>query len=455
MDSHDGSQRGRASERGQVLVLFGFFLVVLLAFVGLGIDLGFAYITQARLSKAVDAAALAGMNNYHGAANITNALTVAQATFDANFSPNTNNFSPGYVTGTPKPSITFSNTGNAEVLNVSATATNKTFFLKAVPPGLWKTLTVSDSAQATRSPLIMTLVLDHSYSMSPGCDIPGGAGCTYGGTFLPDAVKSFIGDFDQNFDEVAVVSFGSVATNEVPMTTLFSAPITTDMDDAANANNNYWNGYTCSEVGLTNALNIELANNNSAATPVKVVVFFTDGLANGVEAELSCPTACTPAYTTGKTNRWNLASLIGTTTVELFPTNVVYANQLNPCCQEDVTFGSTCCGGVYYPTTNGTPQLIDYANVQNDATNRCILVARQMQEAGMYVFCVGFNAATAGTDVPDPVFLQNVANDPANPNTGQYNPALPSGVALVANNGADIGPLFQLIAAQIELRLTH
>jgi Flp pilus assembly protein TadG len=48
-------------EGGQTLLMFVLFMVVLFAFVGLAVDLGFAYLTRAQLSKGVDAAALAGM----------------------------------------------------------------------------------------------------------------------------------------------------------------------------------------------------------------------------------------------------------------------------------------------------------------------------------------------------------------------------------------------------------
>ena len=103
---------------------------------------------------------------------------------------------------------------------------------------------------------------------------------------------------------------------------------------------------------------------------------------------------------------------------------------------------------------NGTPKTFTMDHVIDDATNRCILVARQMQQAGMYVFCVGLDNAGNG-DVPDPDFLQTVANDPSNPNSGHYDPSLPGGVALVTGNGQNLAELFQLIAAQIQLRLTR
>src|ERR1700722_5688364 len=52
-------------EGGQTLLMFVLFVIVLFVFVGLGVDLGFAYITRARLSKAVDSACLSGMRNLY------------------------------------------------------------------------------------------------------------------------------------------------------------------------------------------------------------------------------------------------------------------------------------------------------------------------------------------------------------------------------------------------------
>jgi len=57
------NHRDRAHEKGQIYVLFALFLPVLIVFVGLALDFGFAYVTKTTLSKAVDSAALAGMSN--------------------------------------------------------------------------------------------------------------------------------------------------------------------------------------------------------------------------------------------------------------------------------------------------------------------------------------------------------------------------------------------------------
>jgi Flp pilus assembly protein TadG len=457
-NTDDRRRREGVRERGQVLPMFLCFLVVLLLFVGMGIDLGFAYITQARLSKAVDAAALAGMNNYYQGTNP--AVAIAKATFAANFSPNTNDAAPGYVTGTPIPSITFSNsytsTSSNIYLNVSASATNKTFFIGMLN---YRTLTVSDTAQATRLPLIMTLVLDHSGSMNPNCQGGSAEGCSYGGLYLPAAVDSFIQDFDPGVDQVAVVSFGSSATYNVPMNSDFQANNGTYSISTA-VNDILWDGGTCSVCGLTNALNIENSI-GSTATAVKVVVFFTDGMANMITVTSAAPTDVS--------SPWNVGGYLSGNDqngqpypVGFFPTNAVdtQAGQ-NDCQCENDTQGY--CSQTQCPDINRYPKFQSFTGmwtnftmdaVINDATNRGVLVANQMQQAGMYVFCVGFDpAAGQSADVPDPGFLQAVANDPANLAT--YNPALPPGSALVTGDGSQLAQVFQLIAAQIQQRLTR
>jgi hypothetical protein len=204
-----------------------------------------------------------------------------------------------------------------------------------------------------------------------------------------------------------------------------------------------WAGGTCSICGLTNALNIENSI-GSTATAVKVVVFFTDGQPNMIEATASCPT--------GAPLPWNFGGYLPfeTEQVSFFPTNLpatFVAQEEGMVC----TTPSCCPSPDTYQSFDGTQRLFTMDNVLYDATNRCILVANQMQQAGIYVFCVGLAAAENG-DVPNPAFLQQVANDPASPT---YNPALPTGQALVSGDGADISQLFHQIATQIQSRSTR
>jgi len=131
------SGRIKQSVKGQVLVLVAIALPVLLAFVAIGIDFGFAYITRINLSKAVDAAALAAMSNINQGQSA--ATQIGQDAFTANF--------PSSLTGgNPPPVVTITigiNGNNNTVVNVTGSATIKTFFLQIVK---LQTLTISASA---------------------------------------------------------------------------------------------------------------------------------------------------------------------------------------------------------------------------------------------------------------------------------------------------------------------
>src|SRR2546425_10917919 len=82
-------------DKGQTLVMFVIFLIVLMLFVGLVIDFGFAYVTRASLSKAVDAASLTGARNL--SLGKAQAEVLARAAFDANYRPTTLDASPPTV----------------------------------------------------------------------------------------------------------------------------------------------------------------------------------------------------------------------------------------------------------------------------------------------------------------------------------------------------------------------
>ncbi len=67
-------------DSGQVLLLFALLLPLLILFIGFGIDFGFAYFTKAEISKAADAAALAGMRNLGRGQLQAQAMALASST---------------------------------------------------------------------------------------------------------------------------------------------------------------------------------------------------------------------------------------------------------------------------------------------------------------------------------------------------------------------------------------
>ena len=417
-----GDSRNRQNDRGQVVVLLALSMTVMLLCLALAVDVGFAYVAKAKLSKAVDAACLTAMRNLpQGQAT---ARTLATNSFNVNYAASNIDASP------PSINIAFTTDGNGQTLvNITATATLRTFFLRIFPQ--YTTWRIADSAQATRGKLVMTLVLDRSGSMT-------GNG---GSAALPPAVTSFVNDFDNTTDEVAMVSFSSNATINVAINYNFITPITNAVKVMS------FGGGTFGPGGLTYAK----SQNESVPVPqgqnvVKVAVYFTDGWVNIIQQTLQCGVSKTSP---GTPTLLNFGGYDSGNDVGFFdPTNG------NQNCTYTGSGTPSCCTGVtgFTSAINGKLESFTRANVTNDSVYDAIQLANAMRAEGMYVYAVGL-----GNDV-DQSFLQQIANDPA---SSSYNPNQPQGLAVFAPScpssqcTAQLQQVFQTIAAKILLRLTQ
>ena len=169
-------------QEGQVLVFAALTIVVLLGITGLAIDGGIAYGVRAKLSSAVDAAALAAANATGDSSNgYAAAIAAGTARFNANYptglylksTPSAPTIS--VVPGTPRP-------GDIQV-TVTASATAPTYFMQVL--GLNK-VNASSTAQATKSDLDMVFVIDNTGSLDTG-SVP---------SDLKAAAVSFINNFN-------------------------------------------------------------------------------------------------------------------------------------------------------------------------------------------------------------------------------------------------------------------
>jgi Flp pilus assembly protein TadG len=428
-------RKPKNGERGQVLILCAFLMTVLLLFVGLAIDFGFAYVTKAQLGKALDAAALTGAR--YSAQGAAKASALAQSSFAMNYGTP----SSGTV---PVPAVTYSTDANGnKLIGVSATATINTSFISLA--GM-NTIPVSSTAQAKAAKVEMTLVLDRSGSMKNDG----------GEANLPTAVQTFINYFDNTSDSVALVSFAGTATTNVPMMTGgFQQPIINA------ANGLTYNQSTFSDAALQAAFTQELQP--VRGNVLKVVVFFTDGGANTIQNSLICTGGSVPSGT------WDIGGQDPPSTNVGFMTPATgvskgcsISGNSNNCCTPG-TFPSasqagalapawSASGPLVTPWTNGTPAPINYNNVQADALYRAIGDANAMRLQGITVYSIGLGSAPAPAD---PAFLCQVANDPTCSPAGTYNPAMPAGVMQWAPTGADLPPAFQAIATIIRLRMTQ
>jgi hypothetical protein len=268
----------------------------------------------------------------------------------------------------------------------------------------------------TRAQLIMALVLDHSGSM--GCDPPCGSG---GGAVLSSAVASFISDFDDTADKVAMCSFGSTATLDVPM----EQPFKNDIQSAANAMQFY--GRTFAEGGLQ----LGFAQVNNTFVPpgqnaVKVIVFFTDGFANTFQTNFSCRVA--------PLNLGQSDPFIGSSTSCCPPWSYEF---LDPAGGSDPS-----CNSTTFPSLDGTIKTISQnnQNVWNEGHLHALSVANQIRSANIVIYSIGLGGGF------DPDFLRNIANDPAG---SLYNPNQISGEAVFAPDASQLQAVFQSIATKV------
>ncbi len=400
------------TNRGQTFLMFIFFMIVLIAFMGLGLDLGFAYITKASLSKGVDAGALRGIRSL-SLGNAT-AEQIAKATFRANYG------TPGRDISVPTVNAVISlDAANNIILNMDANVKIRTFFLRALGaiPGLprWDTLTVGASAQGTRPKLVMGLVLDRSGSMANNG----------GDTALPPAASNFIDLFDDNNDRAAMVSFSSWASTDVTM----RRPFISDIKNAANALN--FKGWTCSERGLTNALaEVKTVTVLPGENVIKIIVFFSDGMANTFYYSFNCGPR-------------NIAQDSG----DLY--DPITGSQSNSGC----TIPNPLTG-----IKGGTVDPTSCSAMNTEAQDRAEAVASLARSQGVIIYAMGLGDPSAAGEcggtfpVLNPDFLKNLANTP---DAKTYDSTQPVGDYAIAQTAGELDAVFQQIAAKILSRLSR
>ena len=436
------------NDHGQILVLLAFVLPVLVLFSGLAIDAGLLYVTKAKLSTAVDAACLTGMKNL--SQGQSTAASLATNIFKANFGDNP-----------PTPAISFpTDHGNLQV-KVTATAAVNTMFIKYVPA--FKTVSVSDTAVATRGKLVMSLVLDRSGSMANNG----------GGSALKAAVPIFISYFSNTNDEVAMISFASNAKVDVSMNYNFITPIknkvaamnfsggTFGTGAGSNVNPDSTKGPPLSMAKTQNDSVVPLPGQNVT----KVVVYFTDGLMNTIQDMFNCPAAVLINY-----GGFDIAASDVTTTPDFFDTG------------SGSDWGSVSTGGAskgalpydssrhycqsvpgQYVTTfysqqyNQLKPFVQYS-VTAEAQYRALVTAASLRTEvpiPTFIYIIGLGSGiTSNTQE----LLKKVANDPTSP---AYDSTQPAGLFLYVPNcpsqtcTTQLNLAFQTIAAKILLRLSQ
>ena len=248
-------------------------LPVIVAILGITVDLSVMYSIKTRLQMACDGAAVAALRSLNLgqtiASQTASATTVAQQWFTANFA---GNFMGAQNTSAPTIVVTQSNTSFVTTVDVSAVTYSPSYFMKYYSFGATR---IGATSEASRRNVVITLVLDRSGSMQPGgASAYAGSPCE---TMVNDA-KQFTGAFQEGRDYVGLVTFGETVNVGSPPTQNFQTVLGYTNGNGTSAgllDNVRCSGGTNTSSGLAVGWNL----NYETALPgaLNVIVLFTDG----------------------------------------------------------------------------------------------------------------------------------------------------------------------------------
>jgi Mg-chelatase subunit ChlD len=359
------------------------------------LDLGRAYLVKIRLGRAVDAGALAAaraLREDEDAAR-AEAERVARA----------NGVATGIGDVTTSLAFGTNERGEATV-TFTATRTVSTAFATIV--GL-PNLRVSATAVAAVPPVDVVLVLDTSGSLATA------------GAFdeLQQAAISFVSNFDDELDQMGLVSFQLAAHDRFILSHNFKIPVTGNINGMASA------GDTNIGEGLRKARE-QLLSGAARPNAAKVIVFFTDGRATAFRGSLGGSDRMLAVFTTGNNVRgyFNNPGALPPFTVA----------SPNGCSNASSCFG------------NNANQIRTQAASVGAAQAALI----RQNEILLYTIALGNPGASDPLLTPDLDYLRALANE-----GGVTSPNEPEGKSFFAPSAAELQEVFEEVAKDLVVRL--
>lgn len=463
-------------QRGQVLILVGLSLIVLIGAVGLAIDSGRAYGVKARLNAAVDAAAIAGARalatGVDDATRIANAQAAAVRFYNLNYPEGFF----GSTRGAPSTTAVHESTGHWRI-TVTGSADMPTTFMRV----LGQTGTgVGAMGEAIRRDLDVMLVMDTSGSLSSS-DLS---------RLKTAAVNDFINKFSAGAggDRVGLVSFSSGAVIDVPINKTSARGFNrTQVNNAINALPR--GGATASAEGMRKAVSELDGVPAEYRSSLRVILFFSDGAPNVVNASFprssGSPNPITGNLYSETSGSGNDATYPGSPW-RMFREdrrNISYGSNFDddgatitnitrlPATGGSATVPATpavplasYAGHPYARTLSGSPTADTRCNVNRAARNMVENIANSARGQQVRVYTIGLgdalndlepsfsggNCGYTSTRERGSNILRRLANtaDADTRNTSQ-----PQGLYCFARDASELGRCFSSIASEI-LRLT-
>ncbi len=399
-----------ADKRGAVLVFVALSLVVLIGSAGVALDAGNGYLARVRLSRAVDAGALAAARSLR--------MGEQQATLEAEAVARANGVAQGI--GPFSTSVTFGvNDRGENTVTVSATRRLPTVFVRLL--GVDEMI-VSAMAEAAAPPLDVVMILDTSGSLEQADAWDD----------LKDAAIVFLEYLSQSVDKMGLVTFQIAAKNQLSLQHNFKGPMTNRINALASV------GDTNIQEGLRVARDELTANGRPAAA--KVVVFFTDGRATAMRGTFQSTDRIATVRFQSNGN----------------PVNGGYFNNPVQMAEQMATIGAFYTGsGGNWPggcagatsTCSGMP--IPTTLLQNmEAAG--LAQANLLRQDGVLVYSIGLGnpAQTNPSLIPDQTYLRKIANE-----GGVVSANQPQGKMYFAPSAAQLEAVFREVANDLVVRL--
>lgn len=399
------------NERGSVLAVMALALIVLLASAGLALDLGRGYVGHLRISRAVDAGALAGARVLRSGQEV--AREQAEAVGRANGVAN----EMADITTT----LAFgTNDRGEDTVVFSALRVLPTTFMRVV--GI-NEIPLSAVAEAAVPPLDIVLVLDTSGSLNT-------AGAWED---LQDAARAFVELFSDQIDQVGLVSFQVVAANLFTLRHNFKIQVAQAIGSMSS------DGDTNIQEGLRLARQ-QLNGPSARASAAKVVVFFTDGRPTAVRGTFGGQDRVMAVFTTPGTP----PSIRGffNNPGQIPPFQVVY-----PSGHGQANWPGGCPN---VPNCFGMNQ----AQVRALAVQAGLDAAQTIRQDGVLVYAIGLGNhdmwPPGDLRTPDEDYLRLIANE-----GGSASASEPQGRMFFAPTGAQLVEVFEEVARDLVVRLAR